>query len=146
MIKPFLTNKGNVSNDYISIKDGDRFIDDEKELVELFNTHYINIVEKVSGIPPEDSLNSLESKNDRKAIEIIFEKFKNHPSILEINKKSTENITKFELPKAEVKDINKLLKSLDSKKATGPDCIPPKIVKLSANVVDTHICNIINDI
>ena len=30
------------------------------------------------------------------------------------------------------------------KKATGSDKIPPKIVKLSANIIDSHLTNIIN--
>ena len=37
--------------------------------------------------------------------------------------KSTET---FKIPKAEVSDINKLLKTINIKKATGPDTIPPK--------------------
>ena len=44
-VKPFLTNKGSMTNDCINIeKDGD-IIRDEKVLVELFNENYINIVE-----------------------------------------------------------------------------------------------------
>lgn len=33
---------------------------------------------------------------------------------------------------------------MNSKKATGPDNIPPKIVKLTADIIDSHITNIIN--
>ena len=48
-VKPFLTNKGRMTNDCISIeKDGD-IVRDEKVLVELFNGNYINIVEISSG-------------------------------------------------------------------------------------------------
>ena len=50
----------------------------------------------------------------------------------------------FKIPEVEVSDINKLLKNINIKKATGPDTIPPKLVKLSANIVDSHLCNIIN--
>ena len=53
-VKPFLTNKGYISNDFISIRNGDAFIDKESEFVEIFNTPYINIVEKTSGVPPEN--------------------------------------------------------------------------------------------
>ena len=42
-----------MSNDFISIWNGDAFIDKESELVETFSTHYINIVEKTSGVPQE---------------------------------------------------------------------------------------------
>ena len=51
-VKPFLTNKGCMSNDFICVRNGDAFIDKENELVEMFNIHYINIVEKTSVVPP----------------------------------------------------------------------------------------------
>ena len=44
-VKPYLTNKGIFGADFISIKKEDQFIENEKELVEMFNTHYINVVE-----------------------------------------------------------------------------------------------------
>ena len=45
----FLTNNGCISNDFLSVeKDGD-LISHVKELVELFNQNYIDIVEKSSG-------------------------------------------------------------------------------------------------
>ena len=50
----------------------------------------------------------------------------------------------FKIPTAEVYDINKLLKNINIKKTSGPDTIPLKLVKLSANVVDLHLCNLIN--
>ena len=36
------------------MKDKDKFIDDEKELVKIFNNNHINIVEKTSGEPAEN--------------------------------------------------------------------------------------------
>ena len=43
------------------------------------------------------------------------------------------------------RQINKILKELNSKKAIGPDKIPPKIVRLSANIIiDSHLTSIIN--
>ena len=50
----------------------------------------------------------------------------------------------FEFPKADVADINALLKQADPKKATWPDTILPKLTKMSANVIGKHLCNIIN--
>ena len=42
-----------------------------------------------------------------------------------------------------VKDISTIIKSLDPKKATGPDGIPIKIIKHALNIIDSHFCNII---
>ena len=52
-VKPFLTNKSCMGNDFISIKNRDAFIDKESKIVETFNSHCINIAQKMSGVPPE---------------------------------------------------------------------------------------------
>ena len=41
-----------------------------------------------------------------------------------------------------MKDINSTIKSLDPKKATGPDGIPIKILRHASNTIDSHFCNI----
>ena len=40
-------------------------------------------------------------------------------------------------------EINKIIKQLNPKKATGPDKTPIKIVKLVANIIDSHSENTI---
>ena len=50
----------------------------------------------------------------------------------------------FDLGKGSPKDTNKIIKSLNSKNATGPDKIPPKLGKLAATIIDCHIWNILN--
>ena len=36
------------------------------------------------------------------------------------------------------------MRNINSRKATRPDKIPPKIVKMSANIIDSHLTNMIN--
>ena len=50
----------------------------------------------------------------------------------------------FKIEEAEVEQVNKILRNVNSRKATGPDKIPPKIVRISANIIDSHLINIIN--
>ena len=50
---------------------------------------------------------------------------------------------KFDLSYASTGDINKIIKSLNVNKAKGPDGISAKFVKMSANVIDCHLANII---
>ena len=107
----------------------------------MCNSHYINIVEKTSGVTSENYV--LDTNNTQEIIEGIIRKYDRHPSILKVKNNFVSSIT-FEFPKAEVADINALVKQTDPKKATGPDTIPPKLVKMSANVVGKHLCNIIN--
>ena len=120
--KPFLTNKISLSSESITIKDKDKFIDEEKELAEIFNNYYINIVEKKSGKPVENSFANYD--DNFKAVLKIIEKHEKHQSILEIRKKLKLTET-LKIPKAEVSHVNKLLKNINIKKATGPDTIPP---------------------
>ena len=51
---------------------------------------------------------------------------------------------KFSLPYPVTQDINKTINLLNTEKATGPNEIPVKVIKLSANVIDSHLSNIIN--
>ena len=50
----------------------------------------------------------------------------------------------FKIEEARVEQVNKILRNINSRKTTGPDKIPPKIVKMSANIIDSHLTNIIN--
>ena len=65
-VKPFLTNKGCMSNDFISVKNGDAFKDKESELLEILNIHYINTVDKTSGVQPENCV--IDTNNTQKII------------------------------------------------------------------------------
>ena len=86
LVKPFLTNKSSLSIDSITIKGKDRFIDDEKELVEVFNNYYINVVEKTSGKPVE---NSFENCNDKvEAVLKIIKKIRKTSKYCRNKKKS----------------------------------------------------------
>ena len=99
----------------VSVKTND-CIKDESVLVDMFNENFINIVEKTSGIAP---------------------------SVSKIKRNENETLN-FDFPIEEVEDINKIIKSLNLRKATGPDGIPVKILKIARNVIDSHLTNIIN--
>ena len=64
-------------------------------------------------------------------------------SVAKINE-SYKYFAKFDLPKVSPKDIHKITKSLNSKKAMGPYMIPLKLVKFVANIIYCYICNILN--
>ena len=74
----------------------------------------------------------------------LLKKYENHPSICKIKEVHNKNHT-FEFPEAKVEDINKIIKSLNPKKATGPDGIPIKTIIYANNVIDSHVTNIINE-
>ena len=67
-VKPYLTNNGCISNDFIGIENDNNPICNEYELVELFNEHYINIVEKSSAKKPLSLGNSSDASQDEMTV------------------------------------------------------------------------------
>ena len=51
-VKSFLPNKGFLTDDNISINFNDDLVTDQTKLANLFNLHYIDIVENASRVPP----------------------------------------------------------------------------------------------
>ena len=49
MIKPFLTNKGYINGEETILKCDNETVTESSVLAEIFNSYYINIVEKTSG-------------------------------------------------------------------------------------------------
>ena len=46
-MKPFLSNKGGMAGNNISLVKSNRIVTENKALVEIFNHHYINMVENI---------------------------------------------------------------------------------------------------
>ena len=61
-----------------------KIICNDHELVKVFNEHYINIIEKLGGEKPTNITEEYSFENDKQAIEIICNSYKDHPSILKI--------------------------------------------------------------
>ena len=114
-----------MSNNFISTGNGDAFIDKETNFVEIFNIYYINIVEKTSGVPREK--NVIDTNNTQEIIEGIIRKYERHPSMLKM-KNNFDSFVTFDFSKAEVADINSLLKQRIPNKRTGTDTITQKLV------------------
>ena len=64
---------------------------------------------------------------------LIIAKYESHSSIVNI-KNSTTNKEHLDIPAA-ITDVT-IIEELNPKNATGPDKIPPKMVKLPANIID----------
>ena len=108
-IKPFLSQKSTTKNDSnIILKEGDSLIADQKQVCEKMNTFYVNIAQNI-GIENDTPVND------------------KHPSIEKI--KENANVSNFDFQPVTESQVRKCIKRLDSKKATGVDAMPPKIVK-----------------
>ena len=121
------------------LREDEKIITDEKKLVQLFNDHYINIVERSCGFKPEKVEFDIGSSNKNEVLSSILDKYRNHPSIVKILKNKNLQSSSISIPssswgsKITTEEINTILKSLNSKKAPGIDKIPTKLVNLASD-------------
>ena len=136
-----MKNKGALSSNDITLFENGRYITNDKELAEIFNDYYINIVEYTTGKKPESiATTEVMSKH---LISKICKKYIDHPSILSINRNHTCT-EKFSLQPTNEKEVLKILKNLNPKKAVGIDSISPLIVKESATIFAKPLTDLIN--
>ena len=114
----------------------------------IFIDHYINIVERSCGTKPTNVAKEQEIEDNKKAVEVICKSFANHESIKAIKENNiAKNLTagNSHLPKVSACDVEQLLRNIDSKKSTGTDKIPTKLIKLSAKVISKPLVIAINN-
>ena len=81
-VKQFLTKKGVLTNDNISIKVNDDLVTDKTKLANLFNLYYISIVENTSGIPPVIQGKPNNPNEDNTTVKTIIKQYQfSNPSI-----------------------------------------------------------------
>ena len=127
----------------ITVVDGRKIISDDFELAKTSNNHYINTVEINSGFKPLKITN--QSKDDLSVIDEIIRIYQDHPSVKQvknvITKSNTPKTIYFSFEPTNPVEVQKRLKNID----TGFDKIPPKLVKLSAEVLSTPLSIAINN-
>ena len=133
------------------LRDDEKMITDEKTLVQLFDNHYSNIVERSCGFKPEKVEFDIESSNKNEVLSSILDKYRNHPSIVTILKNKNLQSSSISVPssswgsKITTEKINTILKSLNSKKAHGIDKTPTKLVKLASDFLAEPLWIAINN-
>ena len=136
-IKPFVSDKGSHGNDEYILEENGTLIKDPGKISSIFVDYYTHILEHSTGNPPVQI--PLSDTSD--IIDDILSYYKDHESILSIKTKYP-NIF-FKIPEPTEEEIFTILKTIDIKKATGLDTIPPKLVRMSANLLKTPFTNIL---
>ena len=119
-----------------------KIVCNDHELVKVFNEHYINIIEKSGGEKPTNITEEYSFENDKQAIEIICNSYKNHPNILTIRsaitlkENSNDNTIFSTVNRGEVKQC---LQKLNPRKDMGQDKIPPALIKVAAEPLRTPL-------
>jgi len=136
-IKPFMSVNGSHGQEEFLLEEDSTLIKDHTQIANIFNEYYTNIVEYATGQPPVQ----VPLTPDGDHIAEILNYYVDHSSIKEIKNMQSHS---FELPLAEEVTIREIIGGLDTSKATGIDNNPPRLVKLSADIIAKPITDIIN--
>ena len=147
-MQPFLNDKGSHGNGNYTLLENRKLIRDNRNISEIFNDHYINLIENITGEKQEGShfanLNNKEQTEREGMLEDILQKYSQHPSILNIKTNFPSDRDVFQFSKAEPSDIIKIIRGIKSGISVGVDNIPPKLVILSAEIIAEPLTNLIN--
>ena len=111
-VKPLLSEKTTISDSINLVENLDICSDDEK-VAHIFNTYFSNVVNNLNIERKEDILNL--NVNDYDPILKAIDKYKNHPSILNINETVEQHVS-FSLQLTERNSIIQEILSLDVSK------------------------------
>jgi hypothetical protein len=145
-IGPFMSDKNKSFSNCITLQNDNNIISNPKEVATIFNEFFTT---KADSIGKPDTIPVKEQLNDdfEPSFEDISLKYENHESIKQIKEHAriNENTSMFNFCNVTVQHVEKLLSTINIKKSTGPDDIPPKIIKLVAKEIAPHFTKIIND-
>ena len=113
-------------NNYLD--ESGEIIRNEKEVANVFNKYFMNIVPNIMDIINNHNLLSdLDTTND--PIEKLINKYQNHPIITSINKQITHSEFTFSFQPVTKEQITDLIRLLNNKTATQSTDIPTKLIK-----------------
>ena len=138
-VKPFLSDKG-ISKTNIILIEGE-IIQEDIEVAKVLSNSFSNAVKELGVQIPSEYLEDVSIVSDD-PIDKIVKKYDNHPSIILI----TENVDKgdFSFNTVTLADVEKVVASLDSKKASTRNSIPTPVLKENRNICCEPLTNIIN--
>ena len=128
-IKPFFPDKGATREKYTLIEE-EEILGDDQKISTVFNDFFSSIVSNLNIPHYEDQNVNLENIDD--PLQVIKEKYKNHPSIVAILDKKFDKSFSFQPVSKE--EIEKEILALLDGKAVQQSDIPTKIVKMNVDI------------
>lgn len=135
-VKPMFSEKGVGCNDDILLKANESIIHDKNKVSNMLNDYFVNAAKTSINKP----YTGIEYECD---VRTIVNSFSSHPSIKNI-KELMDNSTGFNFSSVSLHKVQCLLESINVKKSTGFDNIPPKLIKIGANILCYPIHTLIN--
>ena len=141
-LKPLVSDKGTCRSSKINLVVDDENLSDDKEVAETFNNYFNNAVKSLNLQCYPEHLNDVSDEND--PIELAVKKFKNHPSIVNINKNIPKTAT-FSFDETETDSIKKIIDNLDSRKSGIFGGIPANCLKVLSDISAKFLHTVWND-
>lgn len=135
-IKPFLGRDSRTTSE-INLCENDNVITDPAQVCNIMNDYYVNVVETMC--------ENEDIKMDPHRIEDLINNYSNHPSVRRIHAETSSSPNPFTFKKISINDLTTKLSKTNSKKSTGFDGIPPKMVKQGAPEIAKNLLPIINN-
>ena len=135
-VKPLFSNKS-TSHDKITLIENNEVISDNKEISEILNNFFSNIVMELDINENSNLLNEVDPEMD--PLQKSTLKYQNHPSIVTIRSHINNNST-FSFTEITESHIRKEIQNLDTSKGTQKSDIPTKIIKDNIDIFSKYIC------
>ena len=122
--------------------EGDKIIQEDSEIADVLGEAFSNAVKSLNITIPSECKNDVSPKLLNDPIDNIISTYSRHPSIKLIN----NNVVKgdFLFQEVSLEDIEKEIASLDDKKSTSFNSIPPKLLKENSDICCKPLRAIIN--
>ena len=144
----FSSDKGSHGNENYSLLENGQITKDENEISEIFNDHYINIIENTIGEKQEGShsggINNKDPGEKEEILDTILEKYSCHPSIVNIKSNLPRDGATFHFSKAHSSDILEIIKRIKLGTSVGVDNIPSELLVMSADIIAGPLTNFID--
>jgi exonuclease III len=142
-MKPVLSGKS-TCNPKITLVVGDSIITEDTLLAETFNSFFKDAVENLEITENRLLLDRINVSACADPVDIVIEKYKNHPSILKI-KQEVQTNKEFNFTEVSLEMIEKEIKKLNTGKATKLGDIPSRLVKENINIFGPEMTKFMNN-
>ena len=139
-INPFLSSKA-PGLSRITLIENEAIISDGQKVAETLSKFFVKAVDKLD-IKEFKNISNIDGLSD--PVEIAIKKYENHPSNVVITEKFNFTVC-FEFEEVNLKDIEKEILNLKTKKAVASNSIPAKVLKETCDICSPVVQQIWND-
>ena len=134
-VKPLISHTNINKDDNITLSNNGSLTNNTLDVCNIFNDYFINVT---SDVGSDDRLYDNDDTSTCVSTHI------DHPSIKCINNISTNERSEFKFHPIDTITIQSHLCKLNSKKATGHDVLPSKLLTIGSDILCYPVCNLLN--